>query len=529
MTDVVLRPYQQVLMSNIKHGLNNEKLLVQLECGGGKSVIIGVLANELPGRTLILTHRIELLFQNIEFLHRPGALSSKINTLRFDSQIVISMVETLNSRIKKHGIDYAGSFDNIIVDEVHLDYFKKVYSKYDYKRLIGFTATPLSSKKERKKVNGIEYTRNISMADEFNSLVTGPTTRDLIDANYLCQDYNIVLKLPNIDKLKDSDFEEDGYTTASVNEVYANTASYEILYDAYLKYGAGKKTLIFNANSKINKGVYDYFVSKGVNCRLFDSVNKVDDSRNDIVEWFKNEPAGLLINANVFLTGFNEPKIETILFNRKTKSLALYLQAAGRGARITSEIYKDKFTFVDLGQNIEMHGTFSSYRNWDDYFIQDTWKPVKITNLLKTWDCFDCGAINPMSEITCCVCGSLKMQEVAESSGSDKKAKEGELQELVDMPLPKAKHILDYTKSMGKNKAFAFSILEQKIIDLFLHYKVSNRFYNKKKVDFEVRIKQIYTPIYFAIIKSQEIQGKNATLNTQLNRMYSKIEKLYNP
>jgi len=525
--EITLFDYQEPLYVELIENSNVSRLLVQAECGWGKSVLIGKVANHFQneGRVLILTHRIELLVQNYEWLENAGAIASGINTLRYDSKIIIGMVETVYSRLKKYGMDYLGPITTILCDEVHLDYFKKVYDMYNPKRLIGFTATPVTGKREYKSIDGVEYTRPLSMANEFDKLICGISAKKLIELGHLCQDYNIILKLPNMDKLKLSSSDPDGYTKASINDVYNNTASYSILYEAYQKYGLGKKTMIFNANSKINKGVYDYFIEKGINCKVYDSVNESDLNRTQIVEWFANTSDAVLINANIFLIGFNDKEVETILFNRATKSLTLYRQAAGRGARVTTKIYKDKFTFVDLGQNIEEHGTFSKEINWQEYFIQQEWKRKTVFDLLKTWECTFCGALNVIGEEECKICFMPKEDAVVVTNG--KKEKIGEFEALSDMPLPKASSIINYTVALNKDQSFAFKLLEEKIMELFIHYNVSKSFYNNRKKEFHVRIKQIYVPIYFAIIKSKKIFGTHKKIDTQLAKMYSKLDKIY--
>lgn len=524
-TLINLFDYQEEVYNEIMLNLDVRHLLVAVPCGGGKSVIIGKLANELEGRTLVLTHRIELLVQNAAWIDNVAVLTSGLNTLRYDSRVVIASIETLNARMKTHGAKYLGDFTNILIDEAHVDIFKKVYSKLNYKRIIGFTATPLTNKRETKTVDGVEYSRPLSMANEYDKLITGIDVQDLVDKGFLNQDYNIVLRLPNLDKLRPSDSDPDGYTRASVNEVYQNTASYEILFKAYTNYGKGKKTMIFNANSKINKGVYDYFIEKGINCKMYDSVNQSDLSRAEIVAWYDNTPDAVLINANVFTTGFNCPEIETIIVNRATKSLSLFLQMLGRGARITTKIYKDKFTVVDLGDNILEHQPFSFRRNWHDYFKPAPWKRKVAMDLLKTWDCTFCGAINVLGEEECSVCGYPKEDVVV--GPSTKKLKTGEFEALTDLPLPKARNIIQYSIAHKQGSAFAFQLLEEKIVDLFIHYNVSKSFYQNRREDFHTRIKQIVTPIYFAVMKEKQLQGAKRTLNTLLTKVYDKIDKLY--
>ena len=49
-----------------------------------------------------------------------------------------------------------------------------------------------------------------------------------------------------------------------------------MLWEAYNKYGKGKKTIIFNATTEINSIVLDFFRSKQVECMMFDSVNSAE-------------------------------------------------------------------------------------------------------------------------------------------------------------------------------------------------------------------------------------------------------------
>lgn len=546
--EINLYKHQQVFYDDIWKELepgNVNKICAVLPTGGGKSVIIGKLANELPGRTLVLTHREEILNQNADWISNVGLIGSGINTLKYDNKVVIAMVQTLDARIKKYGEDYLGKFDNIILDEVQVLIFEKVYSQYSFKNLIGFTATPtVYGKKIYTTIDDVEYFEPYTLSVLFDKLVCGPDVQDLIDLGYLTQDYNIVLKLPNFDKLKESDSSPDGYTKKSLDEVYTNTASLNILSKAYYDYCKGKKTLIFNASTKINKFVYDYFLKLGLNVMMFDSVNKADINpktgkkytREEVIEWFKNTPDAILINTNVFTTGFDVTDVECVVVNRATKSLSLYIQMVGRGSRITKKIYKDKFTVIDLGQNVHEHGRWSARRNWEDWFYSPGLKRKNIIDLLATWQCEYCGGLNVKGEIVCTECSAEKLDAVI--NGKSKKYKEGEFEIVQDMPPPRASSIIRYTKAQGQNGTFAFKLLREKIVELFINYKVSKSFYERRKDDyvdsngkqkdgFHKRVKRIFTPIYFAIIKDKELSGANRRLETEYERIINQIEKLY--
>jgi len=534
---IKLRTYQQDLYDDIQQKLykdNVKKLCVALPTGGGKSVLIAKLAQELPGRTLILTHRIEILQQNSAWLKEACVLTAKENTLRHDKQIVIAMVQTAFARIKKYGIRYLGDFDNIVLDEVQILIFEKVFEQYDFKRLIGFSGTPVLNKKVYSTVDEIEYVEPLTLSAIFDDLVQGLDTQFLIDEGYLVQDYNIALQLPGFDKLKDSTSNPDGYTKDSLNSLYSNAASVDILKKSYFDYCDGKKTMIFNSSTKINAIVYDLFISLGLNVKMFDTVNPTEINpdtgvpykRNEIIEWFRNERNAILINTNVFTTGFDVEDVECIIMNRATKSLALWIQIVGRGSRTTDKIFKDKFTVIDLGQNIHAHGIWSMKRDWSKWFHSPGKKRKSIPDLLATWECKECGTYNLIGDEVCTSCGAKKIVEKRE--GRAKKLKEGTLVEYGEMPLPKSVPIIKYCKSIGEGSNFAYSLLERKIIDLFIHYNVTPEFYSKNKVKFAERIASIYRPIYFAIMRDKELKGANKKLATQLNKVLTKVDKLYN-
>jgi superfamily II DNA or RNA helicase len=532
---IKLRPYQQDLYDKTHVRMFDDgvkKLCVVLPTGGGKSVLIAKLAQTLPGRTLILTHRIEILQQNSEWLKNASLLTAKENTLKYNADVVIAMVQTAFARIKKYGTEYLGEFDNIILDEVQILIFQKVFEKYDYKRLIGFTGTPVLNKTITTTIDEVEFVEPFTLSEIFDDLVQGTDTQDLIDLGYLVQDYNIVLELPDFDKLKESASSPDGYTANSLNSVYGNSASLNILREAYQGYCLGKKTLIFNASTKINKKVYDYFLQLGLNVKLFDTVNetsinpKTDKpyTRKEIIEWFRSERDAVLINTNVFTTGFDVGDVECVMVNRATKSLALWIQMVGRGSRTTDVIYKDKFTVVDLGQNIHQHGIWSMRRNWDKYFHPHGRKRKNKADMLDTWECKNCGSYNLTGEIKCTFCGEEKNAVI--TVGKQKKLKNGTLEEVGKMPLPKANSIISYCKKIDEGSNFAFLLLEKKIVDLFIYYNVSADFYQNNRKKFDLRVMEIYRPVYFGIIRS-DLPGARKRLTTQLNRVLTKINKIY--
>lgn len=529
---ITLRDYQQIDYDKILVAINTYKsILVSAACGYGKSVLIAHLSNTLRGRVLVLTHRRELLMQNSKLIDDYGVLDAKNKKTAplKDCKVVVSMAQTIVRRLEKYGSDYVGQFDTIIIDECHLDFFAKIYNILPHKNKIGLTATPVIEKKETKKVNGTEMVRKLSLRDEYDFLIQGISEKDLIEKGFLVKDMNIVLTPPNLDELKNSNSNPDGYTSESLNQVFGNHASIETLYNAYDKYGKGKKTIIFNPTTKTNLSTYEYFKERigEDKVRLFDSVNKSEYTRQETVEWFKSIPDAVLLNVGVFSVGFDVPELDVILFNKKTKSLQLFLQIAGRGSRTSGG--KDYFTFVDMGLNIEQHGRWSKYRNWSKHFVINEWKNKRATDLLQVWECQSCGHYNLQGTVyndvlDCMCCGGCG--EPKPKKEPNKRFIKGKFITMGEPTFPKANKLIEHAKRHNGDGTMVLNMAEKQIVDLFLFYTDREDFYNRE-TKYIHRISEIYRPIYFSVINDKELKGKHRRLSTQLNRIIDKVKALY--
>jgi superfamily II DNA or RNA helicase len=535
---VVLRPYQKTLYNDILTQLKTyNKVLAQADTGFGKSILIGHLANNLPGRTLILTHRIELLNQNSEWIDDLGILIAKVKKVQSvkECKNVISMAQTCIARFNKFGSDYIGHFDNVIVDEVHVNFFSKVYSQLNNSKLIAFTATPIINKKETKTINGIEYTRKLTLKEDYDVLCQGVSTLQLIELGFLTKDFNIQLTPPRLEELKSSESNPDGYTSKSLTEVFGTTASINTVFEGYNKYCIGKKTLIFNPTTKVNKEMFDFFTEKNVPVKMYDSVNKVKgQTRQQVTDWFQNTDDAVLLNVGVFTTGFSVDDLEVIIYNKKTKSLSLFLQSVGRGSRILKQHHieagkiKQHFLFLDMGLNISDHGKWSDKRDWEDYFKKNTWKLKREMDLLQMWECKQCGHFNTagtffnqeLERIECDNCHEPKEDR------KNKKFIKGSFVILEEPVYPQAKKLIEYVKRVGGQSSMVFNIAKAQILDLFI-FHTDEEDYNQRKALYTQRISTLFRPIYFAVLNDKELTGKKRRLTTELEEIQTKVNKLY--
>ena len=155
------------------------------------------------------------------------------------------------------------------------------------------------------------------------------------------------------------------YTVKSSDELYGNFSMVSKLISTYEEIGKGKKTLIFNNGINTSRYVYESFKKAGYNIRHLDNKNTASE-RKDILKWFSETPDAILSSVSILTTGFDEPTVETIILNRATKSLTLYFQMIGRGSRILPN--KDKFTVIDMGNNVARFGMWDAPIDWKEIF-----------------------------------------------------------------------------------------------------------------------------------------------------------------
>jgi superfamily II DNA or RNA helicase len=176
-----LYPFQEKTVTQVldelhKNG-NNFNLLYQLPTGGGKTVIFSAIAKEYiekwGKKVLILTHRIELSIQTskqLSAIQVPNkVINSEVKTLddQDDYTCYIAMVETLNNRLNEND-QFIENVGLVIVDEAHYNSFRKIFQFYEEAKILGVTATPLSSN------------RNLPLKDHYNKLLVGESISNLI-------------------------------------------------------------------------------------------------------------------------------------------------------------------------------------------------------------------------------------------------------------------------------------------------------------------------------------------------------------
>lgn len=522
--------YQQDILDKIEFN-KNKRICVQLATGGGKTVIFTTLAKDFRGRVLILVDSRELVKQTANHLKDAATFEAKNKTFPKE-RVVISMVQTLKSRMKKEP-DLIIDFDLIIIDECHILQYEGLLKRVDC-RVIGFTATPVSNRKDpyyfcfdhkhmgklrneccdSKK---IEFTKDFALSDVFDDIIVGIPIKDLIEKNFLVKDENYIIPL------EDDKFDLDKFgevTQKSADDVFDKQYQMDVLGN-YQTHCVGKKTMIFTQNTTLNLLLYNQFVDAGIeNCFMYDSVNESDYSRSDVVEHFKNTPGAILFNVGVFTKGFDVKDVEAIIVSRRISSLSLWIQIVGRGSRTTEKIFKDKFIVIDGGTNIDRLGMWSDDYDWKKIFIgSDDFKPKKDASEEQLKECENCGELMPERQ---CVCQSCDFNNC--------KVKDLEVEFKTAVALnivyPDGDKIINYCEKTVKDKFFAFKVLNDQIYKMFR---------NTDKEQFERNINggvnrvisKHLKPNYLKIIRSGLPSKSNRTYNKQKDILIKKLINRY--
>lgn len=376
-------PDQIQFVNNIVRKLSEgyTRVCCQLATGGGKTVcfaylITRYLAKSPSAKISILVHREELLQQ------------TKKTLATFKVQNVdVQMVETFNNKLKKQpNIHY----DLLIIDECHLANFFKVIDHYKDKETIvlGFSATPKSASKKTP------------LKGYFQTIVVGTEINKLISMGRLCPAIHHAPET-SIDK-KAIKVTAGEYNLASMAIEFSKPKLVDAVVDAYKKYCDGKKALVFNTTIEHSNLVNECFRNNGYTSRSLDSKTASEEVRKETFQWLKDTPGAILNNVGIATTGFDDPSIEAVIFNRKTKSLPLWLQCCGRGARVHNG--KDYFIIIDLGENIEgeKFGHWNERHDWEGYFFNPDKSSEGVAPMKK---CPNCEARIYMSSTECRWCG----------------------------------------------------------------------------------------------------------------------------
>lgn len=321
-----LRPYQIQAVDSVINGfLENNKLLIELPTGAGKTVVFSKIAEKFAGRgkrVLVLAHREELLAQAQDKIQQvTGIPTSREMASEYaseDASIVVASVQTMmgRKRLDRWNPDHFGL---VICDEAHhsiSDSWQSVLQYFDkHAKVLGVTATPDRGDKQ-------------NLGKYYDDLAASVTIKDLILDGYLVRIKTLCVPIDiDIRNVKKSAGDYQAGQLGEAIEPYLEQVG-----EAIREHASDRRTLVFLPLIDTSKLFVDILESIGMAAAHVDGRMKRED-RADVLRRFRREEFDVLCNSMLLTEGFDDPGIDCVVVLRPTRSRPLYAQMVGRGTR----------------------------------------------------------------------------------------------------------------------------------------------------------------------------------------------------
>lgn len=367
-----LRPYQQKCVDDVRIDFRrgSKRPLLASPTGSGKTVFADYIISSAVakgGKVLFLAAKRELIYQADRRLSTPhGIILSGDRRVDRDARVQVASVQSLLTR----ELPFTPTL--IFLDECHHSTAKthqELLARFPDTPVVGLTATPVRSS-------------GLGLGDYFTSIVLGPGIEDLISQGYLVPLTHYVGP------------REDGPAKALFSDPVA----------MWMKYARGTPTMAFCSSVEESEKLAARFNFAGFPAIHCDG--KTDDEiRDKIPQRMASGEIQIATNFAVWVEGVDIPFIRTVIFDRKTSSLPVYLQGAGRGLRISEG--KERLNFFDHGGNIYNHGRIDCNRQWQLTKGRDVLaagpKTPDVDDDIRV--CPTCYTVAPPRETHCLRCG----------------------------------------------------------------------------------------------------------------------------
>lgn len=369
-----LRDYQLQMVQQVNDawGAGCQNVLGQLSTGGGKSVIIAALLQQHTGHSIVIAHRKELVSQlsltlagfgmqhniiapreNIREIIATHHIAHQRSYYSTQAAVTVASVCTLIRLPPQSTLFNRVSL--AICDEGHhllrKNSWGKCFARFPNARGFLPTATPV-------RADGGGLGRHAQgLAD---TIVTGPTMRELITAGHLC-DYRIFappndLDLSSVNVTASGDFSPAPLRTA----VHKSRITGDIV-EHYLKIAPGKRGVTFAVDLKSSAEIALEFKRNGVAAEVISSQTP-PVLRQRLMQRFRAGELLQLVNVDILGEGVDVPAIEVVSMGRPTESYCVYAQEFGRALRPLAG--KQNAIIIDHVNNYARHGLPDAPRVW---------------------------------------------------------------------------------------------------------------------------------------------------------------------
>lgn len=295
--------------------------------GSGKTHVAAEMirsALEKSRNVLFLAPRRELIYQTSERLDRSGIRYGVImagEPTSMMARVQVASVNTLGARAIRRQRIWLPKADLVMVDEAHIGIggeCQKIIEHYKEAGsvVVGLTATPC-----RGDGRGLGAV--------YDALVLGPSVAELMTQGHLVPARYFVGERPDLAgvKLVAGDYHEGQLAERTdqpklVGDLVSN----------WLRLARDRQTFVFAVNVEHSRHVAEEFRRHGIRAEQLDAQTPLDQ-RKSMQSRMRSGETQVLVNCEVLTYGVDFPPVSCIQLARATKSVAKYLQMAGRGLR----------------------------------------------------------------------------------------------------------------------------------------------------------------------------------------------------
>lgn len=342
------RTYQSEAVSA---GVNTNNGVLVLPTGAGKSVVIGGIAKECEGDTLVLQPSLEILKSNVLKAHHfgmfPSVFSASANRKEFGGHLTYATIGT----IIKH-LDYFRKVRTVMIDEAHLvnakgGMYEQLITTLNPQRLLGLTATPYRQTSSSLGTCMKILTRTRPKLFDRIEYVVNP--RELLQQGFLVSP-TIYSSDADTSMLRTNSTGAE-FTLESQAVFFKINGIKKKIYETVL-HSPREHVLIFVESIADAKEIVETLRKAGQSAAEINAETPADIRRYRL-EQFQEGSIRVMVNVRALTTGYDFPALNCIIDGAVTLSAALHYQKFGRGVRV---VPGKTWDFHDLAGNVARMG-----------------------------------------------------------------------------------------------------------------------------------------------------------------------------
>ena len=365
-SNIELRDYQ--LKAFIRCVRGNRRTVLS-PTASGKSLIIYFLSQFYPGKTLIITNRINLVDQMATDFHEYGSKQQIHRIYGGQDHNPMEVTITTWQSIIKNPKKWFDQFETIICDEVHTAKAESLISIMErtgnVQHKFGFTGTLNDLKIHWMTIVGlfgpVIRTEKTTVLQEQGYM--SPLKIEIIVLRYTTKDRKVVYSIPKNKQRPAEKYQKEvewlcnheGRNNFLKNLALSLKKNSMILFERVDKHGVP----LYN-NIKNESDFPVYFVAGKVPGKDREKIRRIVET---------NEKSTTVASSGVFSTGVNIKRLHNIISAFSTKSIIRLLQSIGRGLRKAED--KSHCTWYDIVDDL-------SYKGEQNYSLRHLQERIRI-------------------------------------------------------------------------------------------------------------------------------------------------------